>query len=278
MRHLFEAQLQTEWKIISSLAPSEVEPVCDFTPDGEQIETQARHQHCVELNVGLQGRCVFGFNTKYYRLEPGVCMLQTSKDIHDTGRSLGEEAYYGCIHFYPGYIYWEIFELRGTDYSSVCLREVPDFGMGWWMRDGFEHVRDMQLSSADRLRMLKHMLACVRLQLLSDFPDREPGPFPLWRYRIVHAMKRIGGSNGCNISAQELAQEAGYSKSHFLTLFAKVAECGFSEYVTRIRYAHYNKLRGQGATHKVIARQIGFASPEALSHWLNRQRRRDHID
>lgn len=230
-----------------------------------------QHAECVELVLALSGEAAFGLADKVYHLKPGCCLVLTSRDEHDTGRSLTEKFIYCCIHFYPGYVYWELFELIGTDYCSMSIERL-EWALQGGLRDDVEALVELPLDNSQKMTYLFHLLECARLQFLAKLPVQAPAPTPQphLHYRIFAAMRRIDASRGKVCSADELAKQSGYSKCHFLRLFRKTSKQSFHDYVNRVRKSSYRELCNRGFGQKRIAEELGFSSPAALAHWKKR--------
>ena len=59
---------------------------------------------------------------------------------------------------------------------------------------------------------------------------------------------------------------AGYSRSNFIRLFRKHADCSVLEYIDRARVVRYKSM----STHtplKMFAQTLGFSSASAFLHW-----------
>lgn len=266
-------QLQLPWQIISSSFPPDLKAIDDPEYVQWRADSQERHDHCVEIIVGLSGRSAFGFNSEVYVIEPGVCMISASRDYHDTGRSLdGAPAEYVCFHFYPGYIYWEIFELNHINFNSLTLFTLKDTSFNWWCCNELENVHNLNLNPTQKRIFLESLLTCIKLSILDQIPRNPANPYPCRRDRIFMVMKKIINSHGANISASDMARLAGYSKYHFLHIFKEHTGCTLGEYINKVRLAHCRKLMDQGVEQKRIATEIGFKSTVAFSHWLARQR------
>ena len=271
---LLREKLQSPWRVISAYMPKETLRELSIIDDKftewhtSHVE---QHKECVELILALSGEAAFGFCGQVNHLHPGDCVIQTSRESHDSGRSLNGRFLYCCIHLYPGYIYWEIFDLDGTEYKSLCLER-----MSWELyrgiRDEVESVAEMPLPREQRHFYLECLMNCIRMKLLSTMPSIfSSAPPPIHHYRILAVMREIDESCGTVANAETLARKVGVSKSHFLRLFEATAKMQFREYVNKSRRMNFIKMRNEGCSLKEIANRIGFSSPAALLHWRKRQ-------
>lgn len=265
--------LSHPWTVVSTIVPSEIPPWDDPEYAEWRLQHQESHLYCTELFLALDGEGAFGLRDKVYRITPGQCILATSKDRHDTGRSLSPGFFYCCLHFYPNYTFWDLFELRDTEYCSLGIQKINwPLAMGAYQI--LENLHHRPFDDIQRRRYLESLLECTRLEMLASPPKTSSGNLTLSYFRIAAAMRHIESTHGRDASAEHLARKAGYSKGHFLRLFQSFAGESLRDYVNHVRYSAFCELTNQGMSNKNIAYEIGFSSPVALSHWLSQQRRK----
>ena len=95
---------------------------------------------------------------------------------------------------------------------------------------------------------------------------------PSTREQINMIKNYLRDNSGRDSSIDVLAHIAGYSRSHFLRLFRKYANCHVKEYINMIREEKYSRIKD---THPVksIAWELGFSSTAAFNHWQKGKRK-----
>lgn len=88
---------------------------------------------------------------------------------------------------------------------------------------------------------------------------------------LAHVIEIINDRLSEDLTIDELAREARYSKWHFQRLFKSATGESVHEYVTRIRVNHADELLRTGSSVQSAARSVGFADASHLSRHFRDQ-------
>ena len=90
-------------------------------------------------------------------------------------------------------------------------------------------------------------------------------PYPA----VMAAMDYISTHIALKPNFEELAKRVGYSKQHFARLFRQYSGYNFRDYVDHVRMLMFREMYFvKYKRKKEIARELGFSSGSALTHWL----------
>lgn len=143
--------------------------------------------------------------------------------------------------------------------------------------EGLEPALALLFAETDRVRCGQRLLAdrlfeVVLIQLLRwllDHPEEagiQPGLITgLSEPRIARALVAVHETPGGGWTLERLAERAGMSRTSFATVFKQVVGQTPADYVTSCRIALAQMGLRDGRSIKLLADQLGYANPPALS-------------
>lgn len=128
-----------------------------------------------------------------------------------------------------------------------------------------------------RAKMLT-ALSAVLLELVSQgYGEKAPATGNEHHAAVIHnVLRHMLESGGRQLSTEQLARIAGYSKYHFLRLFKKHSGRTVRSCIDDCCLARIATLRQAGKNHSEVAAALGFSSLTVYSRWRKRaeQKRR----
>jgi AraC-like DNA-binding protein len=263
-----------QWRIISSLFPSDIQPV--YTSGHRQHTHSHTHR---EILLCLSGNGCHRLGQHVYPLAPGTIMLFDEFDEHDVGYSSTS----------PDLDHIWIVVLKGR--YLVRLNSIRDgqllMGMEWLLTEtevgvSLNHHWSIIAESSNMPLAVRHTRMVSALLLLageiseqaSSMQDRDHSTF---QKEVIHVVQQhIQDTGGNSASIDHLAHIAGYSPFHFIRLFKQYTGMSVHEYVDLCRLEKFAQLIKEGYNQKQIGETLGFSCPSTFSRWLRSQRRQGH--
>lgn len=261
-------------------APFHCDPAVSVRP-AVSAERKLRRTHTrrdKELMVVLDGEGEVMVGDKILRGGPGTVFLIDGGVVHDNGYPHG--APYG-IHLWftleAGHSIAYAVDLTDSD-TDVCVNAfcpyrhldaefVQQLLTAWRLAEEHHGTGEYtaELLALIRLRAVQ-LIRMEREHQMECVPDRTRH-----RQLMNMAMRYIERQCGKNCSIGTLAQMTGYSRSSFIKLFRRHANCNVLDFVNRQRVRRYNSMKTKPPV-KLIAAELGFHSSSAFIKW-----RKKHI-
>ena len=237
------------------------------------------HTDINEILLVLDGECEFIIDDRVYRGDAGTALFIESGQRHESyypasappGRHL-------WILVMPNYMAYNLFCTDGHE----CTRDP--------VLQGFHHYDPLfqpmfNRSLSNAIERHGDAVSLRELELLiqlraAQIPNirEEARRFNAYgtekhsQLVIERAREYIDQQCGRNCNIDLLAQMAGYSRSNFIRLFRKYANCSVLEYINRARIVRCQSMSPRTPL-KMFAQALGFSSASAFLHW-----RKQNID
>ena len=154
----------------------------------------------------------------------------------------------------------------------LVLPLTPDDVLGSALSLLFAEASMRECGRQAALDRLAEVVLIYMLRRFMDAPDRGYGLLAgLGHPALSRALTRIHEDPGGAWTLERLADEAGMSRSVFAETFRRVVGLTPGDYLTRWRLSLARALLQAGRPVKVVARQVGYASPAAFSRAFSRQ-------
>lgn len=264
------------WQVIVSGMPGTAASV---SPERLRAYRRDRRAHSqAELMVALRGRTVYGLGEAFYPVNPGTVMAFAPMEVHqdgypDDGPDV-EHLWVSLMH--EGFTVRRVRVRGGRMVSETVGDEVYDalrLPPGTrWPAAGTPEARAEPLP----LRRFRARVLTESVILAAMDSERRGGRTGARggdeaRARLIASIRRhLRRTAGRGDSLASLARIAGYSRCHFLRLFHRETGETVQAYIDRCRLLRMKEGQARGESQKVIAAELGFASPQSFSRWRRR--------
>lgn len=270
----------TKYRWVSTLVGSDVAPVRNARHSRWQPHHTHHHRHR-EILIGLSGRAVYGWRDKIYSIIPGTVMCFDSDEQHDSWYpSFGPPCCHLWLHEVTGNAHstllWNLCMVRNRRFvitpsvmpaTPVALLSAGAFWKSW-DRLG-KQPRDL-VCRARFVASFAAMILDLYDQSLSVRPD-EQAEERNRREVVMKISEVIKHDLGGDLSLEHLSRLAGYSRFHFLRLFAHYQGCTLHRYIQQLKLLRAMELLHQGMKAAAISEALGFANPSSLTRFFRRQ-------
>ena len=245
-------------------------------------ERTSRKKHCgnvtYEVMLVLDGEGDVMIGDKVYTGGTGTVFLIPPGCMHDMNYDFNR-----CTGMHLWFIVWSdlvrysLFRAAPGDcrFEDSCnLRIFRHFDQEFYrsIADLFGNVANSPLSREQRREFMTLIdyRAAKLIRIESEAPRTETIGNVGRDYMIVQQVKKYIGQQcgrGCQINM--LADMFGCSRSRFLKIFRRYANCTVLEFVDRERIRRYRGFADSTPV-KSIAAQLGFGSSSSFIHWRQR--------
>ncbi len=234
----------------------------------------SRRSHSqAELMIALRGQTLYGLGETLYKVRPGTVMAFAPMEPHQNGYPPGtpdlDHLWVSLMR--DGFVVRRVRLRQGRMLSAPVAGGVYDvLNLPLATRrslDGTDTPRDTPL---ELRRLCSHTLAaCIVLTVLDAVHRQEPTRNAhAARADLIASIRRhLRQTAGRGDSLDSLARIAGYSRHHFLRLFHRETGETVQAYINRCRLRRMQEGLANGDSQKVIASELGFATPQAFSRW-----------
>lgn len=260
------------WNVYAAVSPLPPPKV----QDNEYLAWYARKRGNREFHAWreilycFEGECVVGWRDAAWLLRPGSILLVNRLEFH--ARLYPPQA--------PRFRHWW-FGLREPSAHLSTIetpqeRRLPtgildirsDTGLIFELQRAWDDAEQVTDPSARDLawRRLRSLAVASVFEL--EWRLRESRtPRSQYRDTIDRVVDYIDSHHHHDISLDELARLAGYSKYHFHRLFRRATGQTLHRYVTRRRIEHARYLLRAGYACRFVADEMGFGDPSSFSQW-----------
>lgn len=245
-----------------------------FATDADrECRTFHSHTDISEILLVLDGECDFIIGDRVYSGDAGTALFIESGVKHESyypanapaGRHL-------WLLVMPNYLAYNLFCTDGRE----CRRDPVLQGFHHYdplFQPMFNRALDNAIGNGgDEVSMRElELLILLRAAQIVDIREeaRRFNAYGTEKHSqlvIERAREYIDQQCGRNCGIDLLAQMAGYSRSNFIRLFRKYANCSVLEYINRARIVRYKSMSPQTPL-KMFAQALGFSSASAFIHW-----------
>lgn len=268
----------SKWRIVSSLFPAEAPAITDERHRRwlkRNTDSHARR----EIMMCLEGECVFSHENTQYACTPGTIFLIDKNEKHD---SFYPRQTNGVFHLWmclvEGIVTNAVVSVNKGRYTPLNnvrkpvtrrLEAVRLLYSTWDELHGF--------SANDLPERYKHQKIHVALSAflteLVGLGYKEPesdSDSSKHQKQVIDIIKaHIVDTGGRDLSLDQLAHTAGYSKYHFLRMFKKHTGHTIHSFINQQRIAVTRERLHSGYRKNEIAEELGFSSPAVFSRWYN---------
>jgi AraC-like DNA-binding protein len=262
-----------EWKIISSLFPSDVPSVVNQRHwEWYRKGHVDRHPHR-EVLIGLTGECHYGFKDRIYPCLPGTVVLFNSFEEHDS--------YYApttsgvthlWLHLVKDHTSAHLYRVDRGQIQAVTMKSciLRNYEWGRLLDQCWTALQQPgTLAPATmRLKLITVLFNAAQDVIERDFQDTTAvGRGESGKNAMEVIRQHIRETAGRGLKLDNLAQIAGYSKFHFLRLFQQHTGQSVHSYIDECRRQTVRNLEREGRMKKQIAEVLGFSCLAAYSRW-----------
>ena len=278
--------MQTTWETFKRdlLAPRKLKIGASFhcdpaisvrfaTAADRKCRTFHSHTDINEILLVLDGECEFIIGDRVYRGGAGTALFIESGTKHESyypatapaGRHL-------WILVMPNYLAYNLFQtdgrccerdpvLQGFHHYDPLFQPMFNRALGNAVGSGGDEVSIRELELLIQLRATQIVNIREEAARFGAYGTEKHG-----QLIVKRAKEYIDQQCGKNCSIDLLAQMAGYSRSNFIRLFRKHAECSVLEYINRARIVRCKSMSPRTPL-KMFAQALGFSSASAFLHW-----------
>jgi AraC-like DNA-binding protein len=270
-------QRPSDWKLVSTLFPSDLQPATGLTHQERRRLVSGHHHSFPQVALFFEGEEYLVLCDTIYRCGPmTVAYIDAFEEhgFHAVDGARGSASF--RIDLCSGHVLTRAVEReadgdeRFSDYDAMLGRtSVRPLEESWViLREG-----KGQVSRAQRARLV-YATALLIAQLLEMQPTGEL-PYPLSREGLLDSvMAFIRDSDNEMPNLNSLAALSGYSRSRFTQLFKEHTGKTVRQYADQCRYEQSSILAAHGWGPKRLAGRFGYSSVFAFYRWRARQRRR----
>lgn len=246
----------------------------------EEDECRIRRFHtredAREILLVLEGEVEMVVGDFIYGGGPGTLFLIPPGVSHEKGAfSPGENCRYFRMVIWPLRIAYSLASGSRGEYNfspgfGSCFDFDPDFNRqlarAW--DDAAAHRGDPEY--LEELMVLIRLRAVQLSRITREWSPADCSDREVVNRRVVRmVMHYIEQQCGRDCGIARLAAMTGYSRSRFLSIFSRHAQCTVLEFVDRQRVRRCREL-GSGPPAKFVARELGFGSTSSFIHWRNK--------
>lgn len=274
------------WRLISSLFPPEVPPL--RRTQHALWSRQHAHAHPnQEILFALRGAAPYGFRGQVYSCAPGTIIVFDSNEPHDSNYPpRPAAALHLWIHLVEDRVFTNTISClpsRGMTSEPKCSFAQHDLGID--LRRVLRDCREggtgalacapagggWSTSGVLRLRWNGAFQALIGRIVEEGYRQPASPDRGSVQVQTIQAIQRhLLQTGGSGAKLENLARIAGYSKFHFLRLFAKHAGQPVHKYVDWCRVQKTLQFRREGRALKEIGATLGFSCQAAFSRWYRR--------
>jgi AraC-like DNA-binding protein len=269
--------LPAQWQVVSRYCPGEVAPVEHAGHQRWMREHGHSHAH-LELLCFLDGHGRHGYHRQVYLCQPGTMLLFEAFAEHDQNCPPdAPDADHLWVAITRDHLVARALTVRGgriqfpPAWNVVFDRQEPRLHEAF---DLIDLEKQQQLPAPFlRLRVISAIAAILSVLIAEGFhAARADAPGDAQRRIVATVCRHIQDTAGNGASLESLARLAGYSKYHFLRLFAAHTGQSVHAYIDACRRRVVREMLAAGSSKKAIASRLGFSCPASFSRWLRQHR------
>jgi len=270
------------WRLVSSLAPPDVEAVKRAPRRRVQWSEARAHAHPhAEFLVALRGHGVYGHAGAIYACAPGTAFFFRPGEPHDSGyppqAASADHLWISLLH---DRVVAFLIAVRADGWSAGgrfrALLTAESTGIVPAAFLALAQGLPEALPPAwGRMRCLAALQAIVVKLVEQGFHGvTAADPQEASRQEVIDAVcDHIRRTAGRGITLDHLARLAGYSKYHFVRLFRRCTGRTVLAYINECRQERVRSMLAQNCSHKQIGAALGFSCPAAFSRWFRQHMR-----
>ena len=260
--------------LLSSLMPPSLPEIAVPAAEEAWHRSHSHRHYRREIMVNLAGETAISLNGKHYRARPGTVLLIDRREYQDDRYfpGVGDSAHL-WIMIHRDFLVCQGDEFRGGKLKIAFRRLRRDAELAESVNRRWDGAAWSGGRAEEAAFGLLARIDLLLLDLLTEpAPDAVPDLTPP-AAAVEKAKQYLDDCCGRQCGIGFLAELTGYSPVHFQRLFRRFTAMTVGEYIDGVRCRRFEELR-LSCQQKVIAEELGFASPAAFANWFARMRRR----
>ncbi len=267
------------WTVFGPYCPSPTAPIA--APEHEAWMAGNSHSHGhVEVMVVLAGEGRHGYRGRVYPFGPGTVFCFGPGERHDVMMpDWAPEAVLLWVGVTAGGFTARLMSFRrgaGSRQGQLGLLLMAE-DTGVLGHNPLLHLRTIELSppAVRPLRLRAGLELLIAAIVEHGFEPENGGDEPRSR-RVIRLIRDYINEVGGATNIDECVRLAGYSRAHFLRIFAQYTGSRMKPCIDACRLARTAELERKGWKHKQIAEHFGM-SASSFSRWYKRMQRQGPV-